>query len=104
MGRWTIVVAAVAGSGCSYRAGDFMCTSDESCSATGIAGRCEPNGFCSFVDTTCASGRRFGDGSGPYSNMCVGVADAGVDSAPDVGGGPFCDPSDPHLVACYQFE
>jgi len=109
MGRVAIVCAALA-SACNY-GGAFMCGSDESCSTNGISGRCESNGFCSFVDTSCQSGRRYGDNSGSVSGTCVGATgdDAGVDSADDAMtdapvGRPFCDTADPHLVACYEFE
>jgi Concanavalin A-like lectin/glucanases superfamily len=110
MGRGAIACAALA-SACNY-GGAFMCGSDESCSANGVSGRCEPSGFCSFVDATCQSGRRYGDSSGSLSGTCVGATgdDAGVDSATvdmmidTPVGAPFCDTADPHLVACYEFE
>jgi hypothetical protein len=88
-----------------------MCGTDESCSANGISGRCEPSGFCSFVDTSCQSGRRYGSNSGSLSGTCVGATggDAGADSAIDSGvdtpaAPPFCDTADTRLVACYEFE
>lgn len=43
--------------GCSDRA-IFECVDDASC---GASGRCEDNGYCSFPDAECASGRRFGE-------------------------------------------
>jgi hypothetical protein len=39
----------------------FTCEGDEQCSLAGVAGRCEPEGFCSFADDDCPSGRRFGE-------------------------------------------
>jgi hypothetical protein len=85
-----------------------MCGGDESCSTNGIAGRCEPSGFCSFVDNGCQSGWRYGDSAGSLSGMCVGGIDAGVDVPLDAGIdtplAPFCDRGDPRLVACYEFE
>lgn len=57
------------------RSTSFACQDDNACGA----GRCETGvGFCSFVDGTCASGRRFGDLSGPLANQCVGDGDGGV--------------------------
>jgi hypothetical protein len=48
---------------------------------------CEANGYCSFVDPNCASGRRFGDLSGPVANQCVGGT-TGVDGGMDTIDGP----------------
>jgi hypothetical protein len=45
----------------------FTCTGDSSC---GPGGTCEANGFCSFPDSACPSGRRYGDLGG--SGQCVG--------------------------------
>ncbi len=38
----------------------FTCAADAEC---GVAGRCEANAFCSFPDTECASGSRYGEHS-----------------------------------------
>lgn len=64
----------------------FMCARDDQC--TGAAGgRCEPQiNYCSFTDTSCASGSRFGDQSGPYAGKCVGEVggpDGAIDGAID---------------------
>lgn len=61
---------------------------DEDCSATGAV--CETNGYCSFVDTNCVGGRRYGDLSGAQAGMCVGASgfDGGVDVRPDSAGCP----------------
>ncbi len=48
--------------GCGPNA--FGCSSDEQCQADGAVGTCEPNGFCSFPDPSCPSGRRYGDLAG----------------------------------------
>ncbi len=72
--------------GC-LRSTEFKCMTDTDCSASGAL--CEPTGYCSFTDSACAMGRRYGDYSGSYSNQCVGEqqmmpdgGDAGGD-APD---------------------
>lgn len=46
----------------------FACTDDASCSG----GLCQPAGFCSFPDETCASGQRYGEhASKAYASECV---------------------------------
>jgi hypothetical protein len=63
--------------GC-LRETSFPCAQDADC--TGSApGRCEPVGYCSFPDPSCASGHRFGEHSGPYASRC---ADAAEDRCP----------------------
>lgn len=39
----------------------FECTTDDDCIASGPDGACEANGFCSFPDMRCPSGRAYGD-------------------------------------------
>jgi len=63
-----IVVVGMVG-GCQYGPYQFTCTGDASC---GPGGTCEVNGFCSFPDGMCPSGRRFGDLGGPSAGQCVG--------------------------------
>src|SRR5688572_27531921 len=55
----------------------FSCTDSAEC---GAGGQCEPVGFCSFADTACAGGRRYGDlAGGGLGGVCVGEEpDAGV--------------------------
>ena len=38
----------------------YACSSDAQCTDGLTRGRCEADGYCSFVDDTCPSGRRFG--------------------------------------------
>jgi len=62
------------------RTTSFHCTKDSQC---GDSGRCESVGYCSFIDTSCTSGRRFGELGDIYANSCVGDlpgGDAGVDA------------------------
>lgn len=67
MVRALAVVAALAS--CSpYGGGAFTCAMDSQC---GAGGKCE-NSFCAFSDDKCPSGLRYGDLSGPNSNVCVG--------------------------------
>jgi hypothetical protein len=47
----------------------FACVADEQC---GDEGRCEAQGYCSFPDVTCDSGRRYGELSGgKIAGTCV---------------------------------
>ncbi|MBA3398048.1 MAG: hypothetical protein H0T89_35815 [Deltaproteobacteria bacterium] len=64
----------------------FECASTGDCASSSGPGVCEPDGFCSFTDASCPSGRRYGDLSGPQANQCVGVppdAPPPPDAAPD---------------------
>jgi hypothetical protein len=77
-------VTALLASGC-IKAAAFECTSDPQCTGAGVQGTCESVGFCSFPDATCASGRRFGDVSGKYTQQCVGEVGNGSDASIDSG-------------------
>ncbi|HJZ88255.1 MAG TPA: hypothetical protein VKN99_23940 [Polyangia bacterium] len=78
----------------------FHCASDSACTRMGRPGTCEPSGFCSFQDSSCASGRRFDEFAGDgLAGQCVGAAldgaadratgpDAGIDAAPPDGPDP----------------
>ncbi|MEM9462975.1 MAG: right-handed parallel beta-helix repeat-containing protein [Myxococcota bacterium] len=52
------IIALHAPLGC-HRA--FLCEDNAQCVARGVQGRCEPSGFCSFPDSTCDSGQRYGE-------------------------------------------
>jgi hypothetical protein len=72
-----LAAVTVPSAGC-LRSTTFTCGGDPDCSG----GTCETNGFCAFADATCASGRRYGDLSGPVANQCVGDEDPEVDGPP----------------------
>jgi hypothetical protein len=80
--RTTIIVAAAlaALSSACLRSTQYSCTEDSQCGAGGV---CEPSRFCSFSDSDCAGGRRYGEFSGSLANKCVDEThgDAGVDDA-----------------------
>jgi hypothetical protein len=60
--------------------GAFVCSIDGECSG----GTCEANGFCSFSDASCASGRRYGSFAGNgLGEVCVGEE---PDAGPSVDG------------------
>ena len=77
MVRLVIALVLALGAGC-LRSTTFRCASDPECGS----GTCESVGFCSFADTACTAGRRFGAHSDDYSGHCVGEVpgeDGGVD-------------------------
>jgi hypothetical protein len=76
----------VFGAGCLKRP-SFQCAIADEC---GTGGACEADGFCSFADGACASGRRYGEHSGPNAGQCVGE----IGPNPD-GPGPDMEPDGP---------
>lgn len=68
---WVMAGAlGMAGVGWGCGSATFACEGDVECGANG---QCEAQGYCSFPDTQCASGRRFGEGSANVSGACVPV-------------------------------
>lgn len=69
--------------GC-LRSTQFHCDDNTDCGN----GTCEAVGFCSFADSSCGTGARFGELSGPYAGLCVGdqpPIDGGTDGGPSDG-------------------
>ena len=68
----------------------FQCEDDAAC---GAGGQCELNGYCSFPDGTCASGRRFGSFAvAGIADLCVPTeasmstgAESSTSASPDAG-------------------
>ena len=58
--------------GCESALDDYQCTSDSDCNGGPLSGRCEATLYCSSEDTSCVSGRRYGEVSGPVAEECVG--------------------------------
>ena len=84
--------AAVTGwSSCASPGDLFECTDDAQCTGTRGEGVCEANGFCSLVDATCASGRRFASAAPPeFRDACViDLAVAPPCASDDSYGSPF---------------
>ncbi|MEM6293978.1 MAG: hypothetical protein AAGA54_22060 [Myxococcota bacterium] len=74
MARHSVVlVLSLVAFGCGTSADAFNCAEDSQCQDGGAEGLCEANGFCSFPDPACESGRRFGDNAGTLSDRCVSV-------------------------------
>jgi hypothetical protein len=88
MRAYLILAGALAASSGCIRAGAFACETDTECTRNGEPGTCEANGLCSFGDATCASGRRFGEHAGGYSDRCVDSAGAVVDAGVAIDAAP----------------
>ena len=63
----------------------FECLATSECADGSASGTCEPTGYCSFTDPTCASGRRYDPSAGmDLAGACVTpAADADHDGVPD---------------------
>ena len=73
---WT-VVALTALTGCGSTA--FQCESDTDClRGNRPAGTCELVGYCSFPDSGCPSGQRYGEFSDAFGGMCVPADGSGM--------------------------
>jgi hypothetical protein len=78
---WSVAALAAVASlaGCA-NVDEFRCATSDVCVLRGQQGTCEPTSYCSFPDSACASGRRYGALSGPRGDRCVGDG-AGADAA-----------------------
>ena len=87
--------------GCLPR--EQRCATDADCGPNGV---CEGVGFCSFTDSSCTSGRRFGDLSGSYSQSCVGDQSMPDGGNRDTDGDGVLDASDncPAVANANQFN
>ncbi len=81
--------------GCSpFGGGAFRCETDADCAGGPSAGRCETAvGFCSFEDSSCQSGYRYGTSSGGQSGVCVGDEMPIIDAPPNPDDGDVGDMS-----------
>lgn len=77
-----LAIAIFALAGCLK--GTYNCTTSSQCGASGV---CEPAGYCAFPDTSCTSGLRYGDLSGPDSRVCVGQEQMPPDGSGSDGSG-----------------
>lgn len=83
-----LALAALAAAGCFDASSGFSCGGDGECVHGGVQGRCEASRYCSFPDSLCASGFRFGDeAAAPFAGQCVSELDLG---AGDGGVGHLC--------------
>jgi hypothetical protein len=79
-----VLACAVLLAGClggCLRSTEFHCIDSTQCGG----GTCQPVGFCSFDDSGCTSGQRFGESAGSFAGQCAdgGGMDAGVDAEVD---------------------
>lgn len=75
--RAVVGAVALGAVACSpFGGGAFSCERDDQCGL----GKCTL-GYCSFTDSSCPSGYRFGDASGPLANTCVGATGTGSDAS-----------------------
>lgn len=75
MTRLLVALLAVALVGCGEAV--FQCSNGSDCTG----GFCEPNGYCSFDDPACPSGRRYGEFAGDgLANTCTPVSEDGTES------------------------
>lgn len=80
-------------SGCTQPT--FQCAEDSACVVEGVAGSCEPNGYCSFPDEECSSGRRFGqEAPAEFAGICVSrEGSTGEDGPTSTTGATTTDPA-----------
>ena len=65
-----VTVAFVQSFACVRDMGGYDCVENAECDS-GDVGRCEPDGYCSYFDSDCDSGRRYGSASGEQANQCL---------------------------------
>ena len=66
-----LALSVLACLGCVSPKQSFQCTGNTSCRQGGETGMCEATGYCTFDDSFCSSGRRYGDASAPpYGGEC----------------------------------
>ena len=89
MVRFAIALGALAAGGC-IRSDGFVCATADQCVQNGLTGTCEPDGACSFPDTNCPSGRRYGElSAGGLAGTCVGGSGDDIDGGgDDIDAGP----------------
>lgn len=86
----TIAAAAlvVAGGSCRLQQ-SFRCQADDNCTEGVAAGYCELSGFCSFDDTDCESGRRYGEyAASELAGTCVNPSAEGTQGTQGTQGTP----------------
>lgn len=92
MSRVVSAVLAVTAAACVSPSAVFTCETSDQCT---VGGTCQPNGFCSFPDSTCPTGQRYGEAAGnDLANRCVGD-EPPIDAAGDIDGRPDAQPGSP---------
>ncbi|MCH9685550.1 MAG: LamG domain-containing protein [Deltaproteobacteria bacterium] len=100
-GAHNLLAVSLLLSGCSS-ASVFTCQEDSQCTQPALRGTCEINGYCSFPDLGCSSGRRYGELAGDdQAGECVATTqDDSTSSGPGIfmtssGGDPTVGVSGP---------
>lgn len=70
MVRRAIACALLLAAATCVRVEPYACVADDEC-LSGEDGRCEATGYCSNLDDTCESGRRYSALAGPHARKCV---------------------------------
>lgn len=69
-----VLVIGIATASC--RPTEFACDDKSDCATGQLSGQCETNGWCSYRDPACTSGRRYGTQAGDgLAAACVPVMD-----------------------------
>ena len=111
MSKWVAAAALLlVATGCGFGNEARSCTSNAECnSVEHPGGVCEASThLCSFPDTSCPDGFRYGGLAGDQSNQCVPgpgqgsnpIADAAIDSPPPIDTAPPID-SPPDAEVCF---
>jgi hypothetical protein len=80
----SVAAACLAASWACGGGSAFSCTEDAQCRDGTALGVCEASGYCSFVDDTCESGRRYGSlAPQGFAEVCVQPVDATTGTAGD---------------------
>jgi hypothetical protein len=81
--RWGLLHGAALAVAAACQGGSyFVCNDDGDCAGQGSEGVCEPLGACSFPDTECPSGQRYGESSQPsLAGECVAAGESTTTTA-----------------------
>jgi cysteine-rich repeat protein len=89
--RWAAIgIASGALVGACVDLQPYACSDDAQCKLTGSEGWCEDAGYCSYPDSDCDSGRRYGDLAAGLSGQCTdqaGTAGSSDSTAPTTSDG-----------------
>jgi hypothetical protein len=90
--RSGVACLVLAAGGC-VQLDTFACAQSSECVHEGLPGTCEAAGVCSFPDTSCPSGKKYGEFAGEQAGQCVGVG--ATSGPPTTGTATGTDASDP---------
>lgn len=70
-GLLALLTVLAAAAGACFQVDGFECGSDQGCTREGAAGRCEPEGVCSYPSEECPSQWRYSPNAGMLADACV---------------------------------